>query len=215
MILKRLVLGMLDTNCYVLADATGSEAIVIDPAGEVKKIVGALRERDLKLKTILLTHGHADHAAGAGPLSDATGAPVFIHPLDAKALAGRKNLLLGLQGGVMATRPKQVQEVVEGDEFRAGSLCLRTLETPGHTPGGVSFYLPGHLFCGDFIFAGSIGRTDLRGGSLQALLDAVLEKVWDMPEDTVIHPGHGPETTLGEEKASNPYLSGLGRRRSS
>ncbi len=213
MILKRLVLGMLETNCYVLADTPGGESVVIDPAGEVKRISAALREHDLKLKAILLTHGHADHAAGAGSLSESTGAPVFIHPLDASGVASRRHLLLGLQAGVIPNRPREVQELQEGDEFMVGQLVLKTLYTPGHTPGGVSFHLPGHLFCGDFIFEGSIGRTDLRGGSLEALLDAVYEKVWDMPPDTVIHPGHGPETTLGKEKKSNPYLVGLDRRR--
>ena len=182
----------------------------------MKKIVGVLREHELKLKTILLTHGHPDHAAGAGPLSDATGAPVFIHPLDAEALAGRKNLLLGLQAGVMATRPKQVQEVVEGDEFRAGSLCLRTLETPGHTRGGVSFYLPGHLFNGDFIFAGSIGRTDLRAADrCRRCWTRYSRRYGTCPMIPSSTRGMARRPPSGEEKASNPYLSGLGRRRSS
>ncbi len=213
MILERLELGMLGTNCYILAGEAGGRAAVIDPAGEIKRIVSALRAHDLKLQAILLTHGHADHAAGAGPLSDAAEAPVYVHPLDAAALAGRKNLLLGLQAGVMGSRPRQVQEIEDGDELRVGSLKLDVLHTPGHTPGGVSFHLPGHLFCGDLIFSGSIGRTDLRGGSLQQLLDAVLAKVWELPGDTVIHPGHGPETTLAREKAHNPFLAGLDRRR--
>jgi len=215
-ILVRLELGMLATNCYVLAEQEGGEAAVIDPAGELKKINRALREHDLRLKMILLTHGHPDHVSGAGPLSDATGVPVLIHPLDAEALASRRNLLLGLQGGVRATRPQQVQELREGEELVLDGLRLRVLHTPGHTPGGVSFHLPeeppGHLFCGDLIFAGSIGRTDLRGGSLQVLLTAVREKLWDLPDQTVIHPGHGPETTLGAEKGHNPFLMGLGRR---
>ncbi len=215
MILVRMELGMLATNCYVLAEREGGEAAVIDPAGELKRINKALREHGLQLKMILLTHGHPDHVSGAGPLSDATGAPVFIHPHDAEALASRRNLLLGLQAGVRATRPHQVQELGEGDELRVDGLLLHVLHTPGHTPGGVSFHLPGegpgHLFCGDLIFAGSIGRTDLRGGSLQALLAAVREKIWNLPDQTVIHPGHGPETTLGEEKRHNPFLIGLGR----
>ena len=148
MILERLELGMLGTNCYVLAGEAGGPAVVIDPAGEVKRIIAVLRSNDLKLQAILLTHGHADHVAGAGPLSDATEAPVYIHPLDAGALAGRKNLLLGLQAGVVGSRPRQVQEIEDGDELRAGDLKLDVFHTPGHTPGGVSFYLPGHLFCG-------------------------------------------------------------------
>jgi glyoxylase-like metal-dependent hydrolase (beta-lactamase superfamily II) len=97
----------------------------------------------------------------------------------------------------------------DGNRVEVGDLALEVLHTPGHTPGGLSFYLPGYLFCGDLIFQGSIGRTDLRGGSLQSLLRAVKEKVWDLPDDTIILPGHGPETTLGEEKAHNPFLKGL------
>jgi hydroxyacylglutathione hydrolase len=216
LILQRLELGMLATNCYVLAEGEGGEAAVIDPAGELKRINRALQEHRLQLRMILLTHGHPDHVSGAGPLSDASGAPVFIHPLDAEALASRRNLLLGLQAGVRASRPRQVQELSDGQELRLDGLKMRVLHTPGHTPGGVSFYLPdrppGHLFCGDLVFAGSIGRTDLRGGSLQALLTAVRERLWDMPDETVIHPGHGPETTLGEEKRHNPFLIGLGGR---
>lgn len=216
MILERLELGMLATNCYVLAEGEEGEAVVIDPAGELKKINKVLRGHGLRLKMILLTHGHPDHVSGAGPLSDATGAPVFIHPLDAAALASRRNLLLGLQAGVRATRPQQVQELQEDQELGIDGLRMRVLHTPGHTPGGISFHLPeeppGHLFCGDLVFAGSIGRTDLRGGSLQALLTAVRDKLWNLPDQTIIHPGHGPETTLGEEKRHNPFLIGLGRR---
>ena len=109
----------------------------------------------------------------------------------------------------MATRPRQVNYLEDGDKVEVGDLELEVLHTPGHTPGGISFYTPGYLFCGDLIFQGSIGRTDLRGGSLQALLRAVKQKLWEMPDDTRIMPGHGPETTLGEEKAHNPFLRGL------
>ena len=110
----------------------------------------------------------------------------------------------------MATRPDQVIYMDDGDCIEVGDIILEVLHTPGHTPGGVSFYTPGYLFCGDLIFQGSIGRTDLRGGSLQGLMRAVREKVWDMPDDTRILPGHGPETTLGEERRHNPFLQGAG-----
>jgi glyoxylase-like metal-dependent hydrolase (beta-lactamase superfamily II) len=206
-----MVLGMLGTNCYLLADEMSGEAAVIDPAGEIKRILVSLRRQEFSCKMILLTHGHMDHVAGSGPLSDATGAPVFIHPLDSDALASRRNRLVGMLEGVIATRPRQVQHLGDGDQLFLGSLEIGVLHTPGHTPGGLSFYLPGHLFCGDLIFAGSIGRTDLKGGSLQALLQAVKEKVWELPSDTIIHPGHGPETTLAREKESNPFLIGIRR----
>jgi glyoxylase-like metal-dependent hydrolase (beta-lactamase superfamily II) len=205
---------MLSTNCYILAPGPRSEALVIDPAGEVKRIVSRLRKKELECKGILCTHGHVDHVAGAGPLSDAVGAPVYINEADAGALASPRTKLVGLAGGVLATRPRQVQYLEDGDRVEVGDLCLEVLSTPGHTRGGLSFYTPGYLFCGDLIFQGSIGRTDLKGGSLQTLLSSVREKVWDLPDDTLILPGHGPETTLGRERRSNPFLMGLsdGRR---
>ncbi|MGQ9476303.1 MAG: MBL fold metallo-hydrolase [Actinomycetota bacterium] len=209
MYLKTLTLGMLATNCYLVASGPRSPAAVIDPAGEVKSIVSRLHEDELECVAILCTHGHVDHVAGAGPLSDAVGAPVYIHEEDADALASPRTRLVGLVGGVLATRPRQVRYVGDGDMIQVGDLSLKVLHTPGHTRGGVSFYLPGYLFCGDLIFQGSIGRTDLKGGSLQTLLRSVREKVWDLPDDTILLPGHGPETTLGREKAHNPFLMGL------
>jgi hydroxyacylglutathione hydrolase len=124
-------------------------------------------------------------------------------------LASPRTKLVGLAGGVLATRPRQVQYLEDGDRVEVGDLCLEVLSTPGHTKGGLSFYIPGYLFCGDLIFQGSIGRTDLKGGSLQTLLRSVKEKVWDLPDDTIILPGHGPETTLRKERGSNPFLMGL------
>jgi glyoxylase-like metal-dependent hydrolase (beta-lactamase superfamily II) len=209
MLLETLNIGMLSTNCYILASGPRSEAVVIDPAGEVKRIVSRLHKQELECVGVLCTHGHVDHVAGAGPLSDAVGAPVYINEADAGALASPRTKLVGLAGGVLATRPRQVQYLEEGDEVEYGDLSLKVLSTPGHTSGGLSFYTPGYLFCGDLIFQGSIGRTDLKGGSLQTLLRSVREKVWGLPDDTIILPGHGPQTTLGDEKRSNPFLIGL------
>jgi len=209
MLLETLTIGMLATNCYILAPGTRSPAVVIDPAGEIKSIVSRLHKAELDCVGILCTHGHVDHVAGAGPLSDAVGAPVYIHQSDAGALASPRTRLVGLAGGVMATRPRQVQYLDGGDRVEVSDLTLEVLHTPGHSRGGLSFYLPGYLFCGDLIFRGSIGRTDLKGGSLQALLRSVREKVWRLPDDTKIMPGHGPATTLGEERRSNPFLMGL------
>lgn len=212
MFLDCLCVGMLATNCYILAPDKRAPAVVIDPAGEVKSIVSRLHKAELECVAILCTHGHVDHVAGAGPLSDAVGAPVFIHAADAGALASPRTKLIGIAGGVLSTRPRQVRYLEDGDKVEAGDLALEVLHTPGHTLGGLSFYLPGYLFCGDLIFQGSIGRTDLKGGSLQTLLRSVAEKVWGLPDDTRVMPGHGPATTLGEEKAHNPFLRGLGTR---
>jgi len=209
--LETLTLGMLATNCYIVAPDKRSPAVVIDPAGEIKSIVSSLHRAELECEAILCTHGHVDHVAGAGPLSDAVGAPVYIHREDAGALASPRTRLVGLAGGVMVTRPRQVRFLEDGDRVTVGGLEFLALHTPGHTRGSVSFYLPGYLFCGDLIFQGSIGRTDLKGGSLQALLRSVREKVWDLPDETRVMPGHGPATLLGEEKAHNPFLMGLAR----
>ncbi len=209
MYLESLTIGMLATNCYIAAADRGTRAAVIDPAGEIKSIVSRLKRAELECVAILCTHGHPDHMAGAGPLSDAVGAPVYIHEADAASLASARTRLMGLAGRVMASQPGEVRFLGDGDRVEAGGFTLEVLHTPGHSPGGISFYVPGYLFCGDLIFRGSIGRTDLRGASLQALLRAVKEKVWDLPDDTRILPGHGPETTLGEEKRYNPFLKGL------
>ncbi len=209
MFLEALTVGMLATNCYILAPGRGSPALVVDAAGEIRSIVSRLQRAELDCKGILCTHGHVDHVAGAGPLSEALDVPVYIHEADAGVLAAPRTKLMGLAGGTLPARPRRVVHVKEGDEVRAGELALRVLHTPGHTPGSVSFYTPGYLLCGDLIFQGSIGRTDLRGGSLRELMRSVREKVWDLPDDTVILPGHGPETTLREEKARNPFLVGL------
>jgi hydroxyacylglutathione hydrolase len=209
MLLETLTIGMLATNCYILAAEPRSPAVVIDPAGDIKTIVSRLHKAELECTAILCTHGHVDHMAGAGPLSDAVGAPVFIHEADSGSLASPRTKLVGMMGGVMATRPRQVGFLDDGDRVEAGEISLEVLHTPGHTQGGLSFYLPGYLFCGDLIFQGSIGRTDLKGGSLQTLLRSVREKVWHLPDDTRIMPGHGPETTLGGERKSNPFLMGL------
>ncbi len=208
--LETLTIGMLATNCYIVAPEARSPAAVIDPAGEVKSIVSRLHKWELDCAAILVTHGHVDHVAGAGPLSDAVGAPVYIHRDDAASLASPRTRLVGLAGGVVATRPRQVNYLQDGDRVEVGDLSFLVLHTPGHSMGSVSFYLPGYLFCGDLVFKGSIGRTDLKGGSLQTLLRAVREKVWDLPDETLILPGHGPATTLGAEKRSNPFLIGLG-----
>lgn len=209
MVLETLTVGMLATNCYILAPGPQTAAVVIDPGGETRSIVSRLRRWGLECMGILCTHGHVDHVAGAGPLSVAVGAPVYISELDAGALASPRTKLMGLAGGVRATRPRQVRYLRDGDRVEVGGHSLEVLLTPGHTPGGLSFYLPGMLFCGDLIFQGSIGRTDLKGGSLQVLLQSVRDKVWHLPDDTRILPGHGPETTLGEERRHNPFLKGL------
>jgi hydroxyacylglutathione hydrolase len=209
MLLETLTLGMMGTDCYIVASGPDAEAAVIDPAGEIRTIVSGLERSRLKCAAILCTHGHSDHVAGAGPLSAATGAPVYISKTDARALASPRTRVLGLMGGVMASKPDSIRYLEDGQVISIGELSLEVFETPGHTQGSVSFYVPGYLFCGDLIFESSIGRTDLGGGSLEALLRSVKEKVWNLPDDTRIMPGHGPSTTIAAEKRHNPFLADL------
>src|SRR4030042_2438871 len=194
MLLETLTIGMLGTNCYILASQPGSQALVIDPAGEIKRIISCLERSSLSCAAILCTHGHSDHVAGAGPLSDAVQAPVYIHEADAPALRSARTRVLGLGGGAASGKPESICNLIDAQDIAVGELSLKVLHTPGHTIGSVSFYTPGYLFCGDLIFQGSIGRTALRGGSLQALLRSVKEKAWSLPDDTRIRPRQRPAT---------------------
>ncbi len=210
MLVEALHVGMLGTNCYIVAEEEGREAAVIDPGGDLKGILSALQKHHLKCTAILCTHGHMDHVAAAAPLAEATGAPVMVHPDDAEGISAlRARLLGGVVGGVVPRQLRSLEMLEPGKSVRIGDLELQVLHTPGHTRGSVSFYAAPELFCGDLIFAGSIGRTDLRGGSLEALLTAVKEEVFVLPEDTRIRTGHGPQTTLAAERRSNPYLRDL------
>ncbi len=210
MLVEALQVGMLGTNCYIVAAAPGGEAAVIDPGGDLKGIQSALARHNLTCTAVLCTHGHMDHVAAAAPLSEATGAPVMIHPDDAEGLSALRSRLLGsVVGGGMPRQVRSLEMLEPGTPVAVGNLELQVLHTPGHTRGSVSFYAAPDLFCGDLIFAGSIGRTDLRGGSLNDLLTSVKEKVFVLPEDTRIMTGHGPRTTLATERRSNPYLRDL------
>jgi glyoxylase-like metal-dependent hydrolase (beta-lactamase superfamily II) len=166
-----------------------------------------LGARGWTLDKILLTHGHFDHVGAVAALKERTGASVHIHPDDAEQMrtAGRQGAMFGLH--VPAPPPPDVL-VREGDTVSLGDAAFRVLHTPGHTPGHVT-YLSGDLaFVGDLIFEGSIGRTDLPGGSLDELLRAVREKIFTLPEETILFPGHGPATTVGDEKRGNPFFAG-------
>ena len=185
----RLVVGPLMVNCYIVGCKETKAAAVIDPGGDVPRIVSELAKRELTVKYILNTHGHWDHTDGNEELERITGAPLLIDAADAgKASRGKDGFL------------------EEGQEIRSGTYCLKVLRTPGHSPGGVCFHSPGAVFCGDTLFAGSIGRTDLPGGNYRDLLDGVRKKLFSMEDDTRVYPGHGPPTTIGQEKRSNPFF---------
>jgi hydroxyacylglutathione hydrolase len=209
MLVRRLVLGELETNCWVVADGLGGPAVVIDPAADAAAILEAVGE--LAVSAVVLTHKHFDHIGGVRDLLAETGAPLMIHAVDAPDLADPVTTQ-GAIFGFMDTAPAPDRELADGDVIESGQLRLTVLHTPGHTPGGISLFAedpgggPPHLFSGDTLFAGSVGRSDFPGGDARALSTSIARKLTGLPAETIVHPGHGPDTTIGRERRVNPFF---------
>jgi len=202
LILKRFMVGLLGTNCYLIADAVTREACLIDPGSDPKPIKSFIDKEGLDLKFIINTHGHGDHI-GANAFFRV---PVFIHKLDADFLVDPdKNLSSMFMAGI--TSPKAGKLLEDGDTLRLGDVGLKILHTPGHTPGSISVASDGVVFTGDALFAGSIGRTDFAYGDHELLIRSITDKLLTLKDDTIIYPGHGGPSTIGEEKKSNPFFS--------
>lgn len=205
MIIKELAVGPIMANCFILGcDETG-EAVVIDPGDESEKILLALAESQLTVKHLLNTHGHFDHVGANGKMKEVTGADLMIHPLDAPML-GQLTMAAASFGLSAQNSPDADVELNDGDTISFGKYELKVIHTPGHSPGGVSFYKDGHVFVGDTLFSGSIGRTDLPGGDYNTLIDSVQKKLFLLGDDTRVYCGHGPQTTIGQEKRFNPFV---------
>jgi len=207
MFLKRLVVGLLETNCYLISCEKTKEAAVIDPGGEeaADLILNLLQKNNFNLKYIINTHGHIDHIIGNNLLKVKTEALLLIHRLDADMLIdGNKNISSFMGKEICSPHADKLLE--EGDEISLGTLKLKFIHTPGHTPGGISLVVNNIVFTGDTLFAGGIGRTDLPGGSYQDLQKSIKEKLLVLSDDKIIYPGHGPDSTIGEERRTNLYL---------
>ncbi len=207
MIHEILPVGMLGCNCSVIGDETSREAIVIDPGDDIEAILAILKRHGLTVKTIVITHAHIDHIGGAARLRAITGAPVYMHRSDTP-LSELLETQAGWLGVETPENPGIDTPAREGDILRAGSIEAHVLHTPGHTPGSISLFLPaeGKVIAGDTLFRGSIGRTDLPGGDMTAIANSIRGKLYTLPENTIVVPGHGPETTIGAEKQSNPFV---------
>ena len=207
MIHETLPVGMLGCNCSVIGDEIAREAIVVDPGDDVSKIIAILERNQLTVKMIVITHAHIDHIGGAGKLRAHTGAPVYMHEAD-KMLSDRLDMQAAWLGVETPENPGIDQPAREGDIIRAGSVAAHVLHTPGHTPGSISLYLPleSKLIAGDTLFEGSIGRTDLPGGDTEQIGRSIRGKLYTLPEDTIVFPGHGATTSIGEEKRHNPFV---------
>ncbi len=215
MIYLKIPVGLLQCNCSIIGDPRTLECIVVDPGDEVERILSLIGRYSLKVKAIVSTHAHIDHVGGLAKLYQYTGAPVMMHSDDLPLYRGME-----VQAAFLGVRPPELVEVhqllKEGDALQWGDFLANVMHTPGHTPGSVSLYLPTdgvnatltqpQLFSGDTLFAGSIGRTDLWGGSFEEILSSLKEKLMQLPDSTIVHPGHGASTTIGHERDSNPFL---------
>jgi hydroxyacylglutathione hydrolase len=207
--------GSFAANCYIVASGPGGECLIIDPGEDAEAgIDEIISEHRLRPAAVLATHGHIDHVWSVAPVCGAKDIPAYIHPADRALLsdpARGLSLLAGQQlfGGITFTEPADVRELADGTTLELAGVSLVVDHAPGHTQGSVTFRLPEVIFSGDLLFAGSIGRTDLPGGDYQTILDSLARVCLPLPDATVVLSGHGPQTTIGAERASNPFLSGL------
>lgn len=222
-----LPVGMLQCNCHIVGDPHTRDAIVIDPGDDPERILEIIQKHHLKVRAIVITHTHIDHVVGLQRVRQGTGAPVYMHA-DDLALYRMLDVQAGWIGWNVPEKVQVDQMLKEGDSIRWGPFQAQVLHTPGHTQGSICLYMPsdipepcandaaakstgrmpGWLFAGDTLFAGSIGRTDLWGGSFESIIGSLKGKILELPDETIVYPGHGEATTIGRERATNPFLIG-------
>lgn len=196
MLIKTLPVGQLETNCYIVSDENTMECAIIDPGDESNTILDYIEDNHLTCKAILLTHGHYDHVGAVEAVAEETGAPVYLHELDSNPAPGEQGMKYAL--------PENGKNYDEGDTVNVGSLEFRIMHTPGHTPGGVTIICENAVFCGDTLFRGSCGRTDLPGGDMNEELRS-LKRICMLNADYEVYPGHMDSTSIIREKTNNYY----------
>ena len=206
MILEKLVVGPLATNCYIVGSESGRQGMIVDPGDEAEQILNRVRNLGLDIKYILLTHGHLDHTGALKEVKEATGAEIAVHTDDARTLK-EKYLNLSLIFGISyPPSPSPDRLLKGGDSISIGELSFAVIHTPGHTPGSICLLGEGVLFSGDTLFNYGVGRADLPGCSYSQLIDSIQTKLMVLADEVIVYPGHGPQTTIGTERRGNPFL---------
>ncbi len=207
MMVEQLAVGPLLANCYLVADEASRRAIVVDPGDEGPRIVATIERLRLTVDLIVLTHGHFDHLGAVGALRAATGAPVIVHEAEQEIVRAAK-VRAKLFAGIDIEQPPAPDRLLRGGEtLHVNGQALTVVHTPGHSPGHITLVGEGFAIVGDVVFAGSIGRTDLPGGDYATLMSSIVSHILTLPDETVLYPGHGPLTTVGRERATNPFLA--------
>ncbi|GBE15034.1 MAG TPA: MBL fold metallo-hydrolase [Proteobacteria bacterium] len=205
--LEHLLVGPLQSNCFILGDEKTGEAVVIDPGGDGALIIDRIKSRPWNVIAILVTHAHFDHVGANADIVEATGAPLMV-PRPCVALLDQAAEQAGMYGLEVKPSPRPDRLLDDGDTVTVGGETIEVISTPGHSPGGVTFRTSIGIFPGDALFAGSIGRTDFPGSDFSTLIRSIKERILVLPDDTHVYPGHGPETTVGRERRHNPFLQG-------
>ncbi len=207
MILETLVVGPFASNCYIVGSESSRKAMIIDPGAEARRILKAVNDLRLTVLLIVATHVHVDHVGALAPVKEATGAKFALHRAEAKADLGVfSRMLASMMGGSFSSLPEPDWLLKDGDKINVDGLQFTVIHTPGHSLGGISLYGNGVLFSGDTLFNYGIGRTDFPGCSYDQIMDSIQNKLMTLPDETVVYPGHGPATTVGEERKGNPFL---------
>ena len=208
MFVKQMQVGQMAVFAYLVGDPITGDALVIDPVDDVKGIIAEAKKNNLRINYIVNTHGHVDHIGGNDEMQKATGAKIVIHEDDAFMLTSTPAMMLRMFGA-KESPPADIL-VKDGDIISVGNVTLKVIHTPGHSPGGISLYSPGYVFTGDTLFVEAVGRTDLPGGSWQVMYKSIQEKLFSLPKDTKVMPGHNygrtPTSTIGHERNNNPSV---------
>ncbi len=209
--IEQLKVGFMAVFCYIVSCPRTKEALVIDPAGDEETIFDRIKEKTLNLKYVVNTHGHGDHTCGNAKIKDLTNAMIVMHELDDQMFNSPQGQAHARQWGFTPSPPADIT-VDDGDTIVVGDVSLEVIHTPGHSPGGICLLGDGHVFTGDTLFVGGIGRTDLPGASMGQFMRAIKERLLVLPNETIVWPGHDygmrPSSTIGHEKATNPWLTG-------